>query len=195
MENILASSSLYTYQDYLSWPSDERWEIIDGIAYNMTPAPSSNHQRIIRELATTFNIFLKGKTCEIFPAPFDVRLPNQDEDELNVKTVVQPDLSLICNKQLIDHHGCKGCPDLVIEVTSPSTMQIDLKIKFRRYEMAGVKEYWIVHPEGKTIVVYALGSDGKYGRPNVYIADDQLPVTVLPGLIINLIDIFQVLSD
>lgn len=97
--------------------------------------------------------------------------------------------------QLVDQHGCKGSPDLVIEVTSPSTMQMDLKIKFRRYEVAGVKEYWIVHPEGKTIVVYTLGSDGKYGRPNVYTADDQLPVNVLPGLIINLIDIFQVLSD
>jgi len=195
MGNILAYGSLYTYQDYLGWPSDERWEIIDGIAYNMTPAPSSNHQRIIRELATAFNVFLKGKNCEIFPAPFDVRLSDQDEDEQNVKTVVQPDLSLICNKHLIDQHGCKGSPDLVIEVTSPSTMQVDLKVKFRRYEIAGVKEYWIVHPEGKTIVVYSLGSDGKYGRPNVYTADDQLSVNVLPGLIINLVDIFSVLTD
>ncbi|KGP75905.1 hypothetical protein JT05_07895 [Desulfosporosinus sp. Tol-M] len=195
MENILPFNFLYTYQDYLSWPSNERWEIIDGIAYNMTPAPSSNHQRIVRELATSFNNFLKGKTCEIFPAPFDVRLPYQGEDEHLARTVVQPDLSLICNKHLIDQHGCKGCPDLVIEVTSPSTMQIDLKIKFHCYEMAGVKEYWIVHPEGKTIVVYALGSDGKYGRPNVYTSNDQLPVKVLPGLIINLIEIFQVLTD
>jgi len=195
MKNILASNSLYTYQDYLSWPSDERWEIIDGIAYNMTPAPSSNHQRVIRELATIFNNFLRGKTCEIFPAPFDVRLPNQGEDEQLAMTVVQPDLSLICNKHLIDQHGCKGSPDLVIEVTSPSTMKIDLKIKFRRYEMAGVKEYWIVHPEGKTIVVYTLGLEGQYGRPNVYTADDQLPVNALPGLIINLLDVFQVLVD
>ena len=195
MENILAPNSLYTYQDYLSWPSDERWEVIDGVAYNMTPAPSSNHQRICRELATVFNNFLKGKTCEIFPAPFDVRLPHQDEEERLVSTVVQPDLTLICNKHLIDQHGCNGCPDLVIEVTSPSTMQKDLKIKFRRYEIAGVKEYWIVHTEGKTIVVYALGSDGKYGRPNVYTADDQLSVTILPGLILDLSDIFQVLMD
>ncbi|HWQ43107.1 MAG TPA: Uma2 family endonuclease [Desulfosporosinus sp.] len=195
MEDILASTSLYTYQDYLSWPSNERWEIIDGIAYNMAPAPSSNHQRIIREFATTFNIFLRGKTCEIFPAPFDVRLPNQGEDEQSVTTVVQPDLSLICNKHLIDQQGCKGSPDLVIEVTSPSTMQIDLKIKFRRYEMAGVAEYWIIHPEGKTVVVYSLGSDGKYGRPNVYTAEDQLAVNILPGLIIDLTDIFQVIAD
>ncbi|KGK91630.1 hypothetical protein DP73_02585 [Desulfosporosinus sp. HMP52] len=195
MGNILAYGSLYTYQDYLGWPPDERWEIIDGIAYNMTPAPSSNHQRVIRELATAFNVFLKGKSCEIFPAPFDVRLCDQEEDEQNVMTVVQPDLSLICNKHLIDQHGCKGSPDLVIEVTSPSTMQVDLKVKFRRYEIAGVKEYWIVHPEGKTIVVYGLGSDGTYGRPNVYTADDQLSVNVLPGLIINLVDIFSVLTD
>ncbi|AFQ42945.1 Uma2 family endonuclease [Desulfosporosinus meridiei] len=142
MGNILAYGSLYTYQDYLGWPSDERWEIIDGIAYNMTSAPSSNHQRVIRELATAFNVFLKGKGREIFPAPFDVRLCDQEEDEQNVKTVVQPDLSLICNKHLIDQHGCKGSPDLVIEVTSPSTMQVDLKVKFRRYEVAGVKEYF-----------------------------------------------------
>ena len=78
MENLLASNSLFTYQDYLSWPSSERWEIIDGIAYNMTPAPSSNHQRIVRELTTSFTNFLKGKTREIFPAPFDVRLPYHD---------------------------------------------------------------------------------------------------------------------
>lgn len=195
MDTVLASNSLYTYQDYLNWPSDQRWEIIDGIAYNMTPAPSSNHQRIIRELSATFNNFLKGKSCEIFPAPFDVRLPNQGEDEQLVNTVVQPDLSLICNKHLIDQHGCKGSPDLVIEVTSPSTMQMDLKIKFRRYELAGVKEYWIVHPEGKTIVVYTLGSDNKYGRPNVYTTNDHLPVNVLSDLTIDLNDIFQVLSD
>ncbi|HBV87624.1 MAG TPA: Uma2 family endonuclease [Desulfosporosinus sp.] len=195
METIVASKSLYTYQDYLTWPSDERWELIDGIAYNMTPAPSSNHQRVIRELSTIFNIFLKGKSCEIFPAPFDVRLPKQGEDEQLAKTVVQPDLTLICNKQFVDRNGCTGCPDLVIEVTSPSTMQLDLKVKFRRYEIAGVKEYWIVHPEGRTIVVYILGSDDKYGRPNVYTTNDQLPVNVVPDLIIDLNDIFQVISD
>jgi len=180
----------YTYADYLQWPDYERWELIGGIAYNMTPAPSTTHQRVSRELFFQFVGHLKGKKCEVFNAPFDVRLPAPGESDLTASTVVQPDLVVVCDPAKLDEQGCKGAPDLVVEILSPATAAKDLKEKFVLYERVGVEEYWIVHPVEKAVTVYRRGPEGLYGRPSVYTAGDRVPVGFLPELEIDLAMVF-----
>ena len=152
----------FTYKDYCSWPKDERWELIDGEAYNMSPAPSTKHQRISRVLSTKIDNYLSGRKCELFIAPFDVFLPdyiNQNTD--NIINVVQPDLSVICNPVKLIDKGCYGAPDLIIEILSPSTSKKDLNEKFQLYEKHGIKEYWIIDPGNKYIQVFHLQEEGK----------------------------------
>lgn len=189
-EPATGKNRLFTYRDYLNWPDNERWEIIDGVPYNMTPAPSANHQRVLGEFFTAFKLYLRGKPCEVFIAPFDVRLPLEQESDEETSTVVQPDLTVVCAPEKIDRRGCKGSPDLVIEITSPSTMHKDMKHKLNRYENAGITEYWIVHPEGKTVVVYRLDTDRRYGRPQIYADGESLPVGIFPDFTLDLKEIF-----
>lgn len=189
-ENAQRSDLLFTYQDYLTWPENERWELLNGRAYNMTPAPSRRHQEISGQLLTLFNNHLKGKTCRVYAAPFDVRLPQLQESDEQISTVVQPDLVVVCDKNKLDHQGCKGSPDLVVEITSPSTFQKDLKEKFILYERVGVHEYWIVYPEEKTICVFHLTHEGKYSRPEVYIEQDSINVGIFGDLTIELAEVF-----
>lgn len=181
----------YTYADYLRWPDDERWELIHGVAYNMTPAPSRLHQEVSRELLRQFANHLLGKRCQVYDAPFDVRLPVSGESDLTASNVVQPDLVVICDPAKLDEHGCKSAPDLVVEILSPATAAKDLKDKFVLYERVGVEEYWIVHPVEKAVSVYRRGPDGLYGRPSVYTAGDRVPVAFLPELEIDLAMVFS----
>ena len=127
----------YTYLDYYSWDDGERWELIDGVAYAMSPAPAPKHQTISRELLVQIANFLKGKPYEVFHAPFDVRL-NADSDD---DTVMQPDIFVVCDKSKIDDKGCNGAPDMIIEILSPSTAKRDIVLKFNAYLQAGVREY------------------------------------------------------
>jgi len=143
-------------------PEDERWELIDGEAYDMSPAPSSRHLSISSILHNSLFNFLKNKLCKTFAAPFDVLLPNfpvGNEDDIN--TVVQPDISVICDPTKIIEKGCLGAPDLIIEILSPSTSKKNLNEKFQIYEKHGVKEYWIVDPGNKYIQVFHFQSEGK----------------------------------
>jgi len=176
----------FTYGDYVTWDDDERWELIDGVPYNMSPAPSVAHQRILGRLHFQLFSFFKDKTCQVFLAPFDVRLAEADESDELVETVVQPDLMIICDKRMLDKAGYRGAPDLVFEILSPSTVQKDLKVKFDRYERAGVREYWIVDPAGKTVQKFTLGAAGRYGRPLVFVDGDMAPVGIFPELEIDL---------
>ncbi|MHB1654373.1 MAG: Uma2 family endonuclease [Desulfitobacteriaceae bacterium] len=180
----------FTYQEYLTWPEEERWELIDGLAYNMTPAPTRLHQLISRQLLTLFNNYLEGKPCEVYHAPFDVRLPQPQESDNQTSTVVQPDILVVCDKAKLDDRGCKGSPDLIVEIVSPSTFQKDLKDKFNLYERAGVREYWIVYPDQKTISVFRLTPEGRYGRPEVYADTDSLTVGIFPDLTMDLHEVF-----
>ncbi len=180
----------FTYGDYLTWDDGERWELIDGVPYNMSPAPTVRHQAISRELSTEFALYLRGKPCQLFAAPFDVRLPEADESDELVETVVQPDLSIICDKSKLDEAGCRGAPDLIVEILSPSTAHKDLKVKFDRYERAGVREYWMVDPTGSTVQIYTLGVEGKYGRPEAFGAADRVTVGIFPELEIDLAAVF-----
>jgi Uma2 family endonuclease len=174
----------YTYADYLTWDDDERWELIDGVPYAMAGA-STAHQRILTELTRQFANFLKGKPCEAFAAPFDVRLNADTNDD----TVVQPDLLVICDKSKLDDRGCKGAPDLVIEVLSPSTASHDRFLKFNKYQRAGVREYWIVDPDSRTVQAHVL-ENGRYFT-TVYFEADTAPVHILDGCTISLPDVFE----
>jgi len=181
---------LFTYAYYLTWPDDERWEIIDGIPYNMTPAPNRYHQYITVKIIYDLEHFLKGKKCQVYAAPFDVRFPEANQDDDEILTVVQPDISVICDRSKLDEKGCKGAPDLIIEILSLATSKKDRIIKFRTYERFGVKEYWLVSPDDKSVEVFILGENGKYGRPEFYTEEKILPCHTLQGLNINLAEIF-----
>jgi Uma2 family endonuclease len=180
----------YSYSDYLNWPETERFELLNGVVYDMTPAPPRRHQEILGEIHRQMANCLLDKPCKVYVAPFDVRLPEENEKDEDIKTVVQPDIALVCNHSKLDERGCKGAPDLVIEIVSPSTVKKDLKDKFLLYEKAGVKEYWIVHPVDKTVMVFTL-EEKKYGRPEIYSEEDQVKARVLDDLIVNLKEAFK----
>jgi Uma2 family endonuclease len=179
----------FTYQDYLKWHDDERWEIIDGEAYNMTPAPSRAHQEILGALFNTFYNYLADKSCKVYVAPFDVRLPG-NESELDVINVVQPDLTVVCDPSKLDEKGCAGSPDLIVEIISPSTAAHDYIRKLALYERRQVPEYWVVHPVDKTVMVFLLTENREYGKPHIYAGEDQVPVVLFPDLIIDLKKVF-----
>ena len=181
----------FTYGDYASWPDEERWELINGFAYSMAPAPLRRHQKISMEMARQIAVFLVDKPCEVYNAPFDVRLPEADEKDEDVKTVVQPDIVVICDENKLDEKGCRGAPDLIIEILSPSTTSKDMKIKLALYEKHAVKEYWIVHPVDNIILVFKLQKNKTYGKPDVYTAENKIKTKILAGLEIDLGQVFK----
>jgi len=180
----------YTYGDYLKWPDEERWEIIDGVPYDMSPAPSTRHQAISMRLSGILWSFFRDNKCQVFAAPFDVRLPQGDEKDEDIINVVQPDLSIICDPGKLDERGCKGAPAVVVEIISPSTAKKELNEKFNLYERSGVHEYWVVFPGFNVIVVYTLDDQGKYQKTGEYSMGQVLTSERFPGLEINLQEVF-----
>lgn len=177
----------YTYGDYLTWNDEERWELIDGVPYNMTPAPNRSHQKISGELFKQIAVYLTGKTCEVYAAPFDVRLPEGDEADEFIRTVVQPDIVVYCDPRKLDERGAKGPPDLAIEILSPYTAAKDMRIKMALYERVGVKEYWLIDPGNKTLQVFSrFTSEERFGRPETYTTGDQVKVGILENLVVDL---------
>lgn len=168
---------IYTFADYITWPDDELWEIIDGVPYNMTP-PTLNHERVSGALFNKFYNYLEGKTCEVFSAPFGVRFPKEDEPDEYIKNALMPDITVVCDKKKLDDRGCRGAPDLIVEILSPSTAKRDIKAKRHLYQRSGVKEYWIADPLHKTLQVYKLDKEGKYGFPETYGEDDKIKVGI-----------------
>jgi len=164
----------FTYRDYASWPADERWELIDGVAYDMCAAPSRRHQAISVVLSMYFSNCFKGKPCKVYVAPFDVVLPDKGTDDWRDSiTVVQPDLVVICDKSKLTDEGCLGAPDLVVEIISPYTSKKDIKEKFDLYEREGVREYWIVYPGDRAVQVYALTEKGFYDEGRIFDLSNQ----------------------
>ncbi|MDR2572559.1 MAG: Uma2 family endonuclease [Oscillospiraceae bacterium] len=174
----------YTYSDYASWDDENRYELIDGIAYMMS-APTITHQSILGELYLQFATFLKGKKCRVFFAPFDVCLFGKGDDDY---TVLQPDLLVVCDETILDEKRCNGAPDLVIEILSPSTSRRDRFIKLNKYLEAGVREFWIVEPEDKGVTVHIL-ENGKYVI-SAYDNEKTIAVNILEGCNIVLPEIF-----
>ena len=157
----------------------------------MSPAPGSRHQDVSRELLVIFAQHLKGKSCKVYDAPYDVRLPEKDNTSDNyIETVVQPDIVVVCDRSKLDEKGCKGAPDLVIEILSPSSAGNDLTVKYDLYERHGVKEYWIIHPAEMTLFVYHLSDSGSYGAPERYAGVDKVAVLLLGDLVVDLGEVF-----
>ncbi len=144
----------FTYADYAKWPEDERWELIEGVAYAMA-APSRIHQKYILEISVQIATYLRGKSCEVYPAPFDIRLPNHNEADAEVDTTVQPDLAVICDKNNLDDKGCRGAPD------------------------------WIIHPTDRWVMVYTLKDDGQYGLPRMFGMDEPTSANLFSDLQID----------
>ena len=186
-------SGSYTYADYMTWEWEQRAELILGKIFKMSPAPTSRHQGISQNLSSQLWNYLRGRKCKVFSAPFDVRLPaslklNKDRE---IVTVVQPDICVICDLTKIDERGCLGAPDWVIEILSKHTSAKDLNIKFDVYEAAGVKEYWVVHPEEQTLLIYTLGEDGKYtGTLKPFTRANAVSPALFPELRIDLEEVF-----
>jgi Uma2 family endonuclease len=182
----------YTYEDYAKWPEGARVELIDGVAYNMSAASNRLHQRVLGKLHRLIGNYLDGKTCEVYIAPFDVRLPEASKRDADIRAVVQPDLSVICDPSKLDERGCLGAPDLIVEIISPGSFRQDMARKLALYERVGVREYWIVFPVEKIVQVYVLGEHGKYGSFESYTVEDMLTVGIMPELTIAVETIFAV---
>ncbi len=172
----------FTYADYRNWPDDERWELIDGVPYAMTPAPRIRHQRIAGNFFGEMRTFFRGKGCVPFDAPTDVVL---DEE-----TVVQPDVFVVCDGKKITDENIQGAPDLVVEITSPSTRLRDRREKRMLYERFGVREYLVVSPDDEMVERHKL-MDGGYGMPDIFNWDESLTSFAFPELRLNLWEIFD----
>ena len=177
----LRDSDLHTYGEYCGWPDDQRFELIDGVAYAMAPAPTRSHQRLVGELFRVVADELEGSGCEVNVAPFDVRLPLGDEADEDVLTVVQPDISVVCDQSKLDDKGCRGAPDWLIEVLSPGSAGHDQVRTLALYERHGVREHWLVHPVDRVVTIYRLEGSA-YGRPMVSELQGRSGCRACPGV-------------
>jgi Uma2 family endonuclease len=193
MELSLDINKRYSYADYLTWIDDRRRELINGFVNMMSPASTRKHQEISKEILLAFGNYLRNKPCKVFHAPFDVRLPNHNEtSNQEIFTVVQPDISVICDNSKLDERGCIGAPDLIIEIVSPASAQVDTRDKFQIYQDSGVREYWIVFPEEKVVQIFLL-TNGKYELRGMYAGDSFAPVSIFNDDF--MVDVNQVFKD
>lgn len=185
-----AENKRYTFADVLAWDESDRIELINGETFMMAP-PSRVHQKICFEIGRQIGNYLEGKKCEVYPAPFGVRLfeKNGDSPE-DVDTMVEPDLSVICDQDKLDDHGCKGAPDMIVEVLSPSTLRHDRFVKLGLYQRAGVRELWLVDPNTQSVQVFLLDSTGAFRIHEDYGKKDIAKVNVLNGCFIELERVF-----
>jgi Uma2 family endonuclease len=179
----------YTYADYLTWRFTERVELIKGWIHQMSPAPNVSHQKVSMKLSTLLSTYLKNTKCNVFAAPFDVRLFKKSSADTKVTTVVQPDLCIICDENKLDDRGCVGAPDLIIEIVSPGNSKRELKTKFNLYEENNVLEYWVVHPTEKSIQQFVLIKN-KFQLVHTFFEEDKMECKVFKGLIIRVKNIF-----
>jgi len=192
MTRAANSKKHYSYADYLSWENDQRCEIIDGDVFAMN-SPGSGHQRIVREISTQLAVYFANKKCEVFCAPLDVIFRGNAKNDSEVKTVVQPDIMVVCDPAKIEEHGIIGAPDLIVEVTSPSTASYDNIKKRALYEREGVQEFWIVSPGERLVRVYMLGNAGRFEIEEVFDDEGKIQVARFPGLTVDLKLVFPAL--
>ena len=178
----LPKEHTYTIADIYALPDGERAELINGQIYYMAP-PSRKHQDLSMELSGTIREYIRSHkgSCKVYAAPFAVYLDETSD------TYVEPDISVICDKNKLDDRGCKGAPDWIIEIVSPSSKQLDYLVKLLKYQATGVREYWIVDPKRETVLCYYFEGDD---YPHMYTFDDIIPVMIYDGkLEINFADI------
>lgn len=173
----------YTSADYWNLPEGRRAELIDGQLYDMAP-PSRMHQKLISQFTLVLGQYIRNHhgACEVYPAPFAVNLDAEDKDW------VEPDISVICDPSKLDDRGCKGAPDLVIEIVSPSSRRMDYSKKNFLYSEAGVREYWIVDPEKERATVYRYEEDA---APTIFPFTDRVSVGIFPELTICVVDLLK----
>lgn len=187
--NQLDLNGTYSYADYLLWKFQERVELFKGKILKMSPAPSTRHQKISRNLTIDLGRIFRKQKCQLFSAPFDVRIPRQSKKDKEIFTVVQPDLCIICDENKLDERGCIGAPDLVIEILSQGNSKREMNDKFDLYEEAGVREYWIIDPNQESVVINLLENE-KYTIKKAVI-DDEVKSYIFPNLKIHTDEIFN----
>ncbi|MCF0061882.1 Uma2 family endonuclease [Dyadobacter chenwenxiniae] len=183
----LDPNGTFTYADYIRWRIEERIELIKGKIFKMSPAPNLTHQRISTQLQGAIFNFLAGRSCDLFSAPFDVRLYNLSKSAVensDIYTVVQPDLCIVCDKNKLDERGCLGAPDLVIEILSPGNSRREMDDKFELYQECGVREYWLVEPAEYAVFVYVRNEKGEF--IGLKPATKSLQSSIFPELVIDL---------
>jgi len=183
----------YTYADYLTWQLDEAVELIKGkIFRSAAAAPRRIHQEISLVVSAKLYNFMKGK-CKVYSAPFDVRLTFKSKKHEDIDTVVQPDICVVCDAEKLDDLGCIGAPDLIVEILSPGNNRKELQNKYEVYEESGVKEYWIIHPEERTLLIHTL-EEGKYIPSRLFTMGNVINSRALPGFSLDLDEVFGNLS-
>lgn len=191
----LDPNGVYTYADYLTWKFDEFVELIKGKVLRPVAGASRRHQQLSKRLGYSIETQLRHSQCEMYFAPFDVRLTRSiGAGDAQIQTVVQPDIFVVCDLTKLDERGCVGAPDWIIEIVSPGNLKHDTKTKYDLYEEAGVQEYWVVFPGEKTILTYELDAHGRYQIAAEYAEPGSMPVAVLPGLAVEWSEVFDELS-
>jgi Uma2 family endonuclease len=190
LKEPIAEYGPYSYADYLGWDLEYMVEIIKGRLFKMHAAPKRIHQKISLYIATELYQFLKENTCEVYEAPFDVRLPVKSKRNEEIFTVVQPDICVICNTDKLDEAGCLGAPDLIIEILSRGNNQKELQYKYEVYEESGVTEYWVIHPDEQTLLVYTL-REGKYVPSRLFTSGDIVKSGCIKGFALDLELLFK----
>ena len=179
----------YTLEDALHWEEHEHIELLDGIPV-MLATPSTSHQRVVLALVRQLADYLDDKQCEVFVAPFTVcPFARRDDPPHSIDTLVEPDITVVCDPEKLDKVGCKGAPDLIIEILSPSSLRHDRLTKHNLYQRAGVREYWIVDPESKTVQSFVL-ENGYYAAQDFGDEGDTIQVNVLEDCAIDLSLVF-----
>ncbi len=181
----------YTYSDYLTWKLKERVELIKGYVFRMSPAPTSEHQKISNKITRPISNFLVNRRCEMYYAPFDVRFYDLEDPVQAITNVVQPDVCVICDLEKIDFRGCLGAPSLIVEILSPSTSEKDLTYKYELYRDHGVWEYWVVSPSEKTLLIYTLDESREYQPSRLYVRGDVVTSSILEGFSLDLSEVFE----
>ncbi|WP_412465483.1 Uma2 family endonuclease [Pedobacter sp. KLB.chiD] len=189
--NEIDFSATYSYADYMRFEFEERLEIIKGYIFEMSPAPSRMQQKISGRIFNSIYNALHGHQCEVYAAPFDVRLARKNQDDSEVFTVVQPDIVVVCDPAKLDERGCIGAPDIVVEILSPGNNKKQLINKYQVYEEAGVKEYWIVSPAHHTFFRYILDENGKFQPTKLLTEGEEVTTSLIPNLKLVLKEVFQ----
>jgi len=188
----------YSYADYLTWQFNETVELIKGKIMLMSPAPNVKHQRVSMNFSGSLFNFFKRKKCQVFAAPFDVRLYDRKKSILaneDIHTVVQPDLCVICNPDILDAQGCNGAPDWIIEILSKGNSKREVQVKYELYQESGVQEYWIVYPNDQAINQFVLDEIGRYQLKQMYTDDDMATPHLFPELAIDLTEVFETWTE
>ncbi len=190
LEEPLSEYGHYTYADYLTWQMEEMVELIKGKIFRQAAAPRVNHQKVSGIVFYSLFHYLKGQQCDVFAAPFDVRLPVKSKKHEDIDTVVQPDICVICDPEKLDELGCVGAPDLVVEILSPGNNSKELRNKYEVYEESGVREYWVIHPNESTLLIYSL-VQGKFSPSRLLTMGDVVHSEVIKGFSLDLEDVFR----